>query len=126
MHSVKDTLERFVVTFSALDLDGIMLCFAGNATSFFPIAHHSLFLEGKQEIKNQFEKVISKVTAAGLSSLKLVPEDLKIQEFGDTAIATFHIRDNDLSRRTLVLRKDSDNWLIQHLHASNAPLGETN
>ena len=49
----------------------------------------------------------------------------RVQRFGDAAIATFHIRDGDLSRRTLVLRRSHDEWLIQHLHASNAPLEET-
>lgn len=125
MNGIQGTLSRFIAAFSKLDLDGMLICFADDATSFVPITHQTTFLDGKDEIGNAFAKVISKIRAAGLNSIKLDLEDIKIQRFGDAAIATFHIRDGDLSRRTLVLRRVHDDWLIQHLHASNAPLEET-
>ena len=125
MDDIQGTLSRFIASFSKLDLEGMMTYFAKDATSFFPIAHRATFLDGKEEIGNAFAKVISKIRAAGLNSIKLEIEDVKVQRFGDAAIATLHIRDGDLSRRTLVLRRVHDEWLIQHLHASNAPLEET-
>ncbi len=125
MDDIQGTLSRFITSFSKLDLEGMMTYFAKDATSFFPIAHRATFLDGKEEIGNAFAKVISKIRAAGLNSIKLEIEDVKVQRFGDAAIATLHIRDGDLSRRTLVLRRVHDEWLIQHLHASNAPLEET-
>ena len=125
MDGIQGTLSRFNAAFSKLDLDGMMMCFADDSTSFFPIAHRATFLDGKDEIGEAFAKVISKIRAAGLDGIKLDVEDVKVQRFGDAAIATFHIRDGDLSRRTLVLRRVHDDWLIQHLHASNAPLEET-
>ncbi len=118
-------MSRFNAAFSKLDLDGMMMYFADESTSFFPIAHRATFLDGKDEIGEAFVKVISKIRAAGLDGIKLDVEDVKVQRFGDAAIATFHLRDGDLSRRTLVLRRVHDDWLIQHLHASNAPLEET-
>ena len=124
MNGIQGLLMDFLYSFSKLDLDGMMACFEDDATSFFPISHHIVMLDGKAEIRDAFENVISKVRAAGRKRIKLEPEDVKIQDFGDTAIVTFHIRDADLSRRTLVLRKKEEKWLIQHLHASNAPLGE--
>ena len=125
MDGIQGTLSRFTSAFSLLDLDGMMICYANDATAFFPIAHHASFLDGKVEIREAFAKVIAKIRAAGFSSIKLELEDVKIHRFGDAAIATFHIRDGDLSRRTLVLRRSHDDWFIQHLHASNAPLEET-
>jgi len=125
MDGIQGTLSRFTAAFSQLDLDGIMICYANDATAFFPIAHHTTFLDGKEEISEAFAKVISKIRAAGVNSIKLNSEDVKVQRFGDAAIATFHIRDGDLSRRTLVLTRSHDEWLIQHFHASNAPLEET-
>ena len=125
MDVIQGTLSRFITAFSKLDLDGMMMCFANNATAFFPIAHQATFLDGKEEIVEAFANVISKIRAKGLNGIKLDLEDVNIQRFGDAAIATFHIRDGDLSRRTLVLRRLHDDWLIQHLHASNAPLEET-
>lgn len=125
MDGIQGTLSRFNTAFSKLDLDGMMMCFANDATAFFPIAHRTTFLNGKEEIGEAFTNVISKIRAAGLNGIRLDLEDVKVQRFGNAAIATFHIRDGDLSRRTLVLRRSHDDWLIQHLHASNAPLEET-
>jgi ketosteroid isomerase-like protein len=125
MDCIQGTLSRFITTFSKLDLEGMMMCFYNDATAFFPIAHRTTFLDGKAEIGEAFSNVISKIRTAGIISIRLDLEDVKVQRFGAVAIATFHIRDGDLSRRTLVLRRSHDDWLIQHLHASNAPLEET-
>ena len=124
MEGIQGTLIDFLLAFSRLDLNGMMACFDDDATSFFPVSHHIVMLDGKGEIRDAFSKVISKTRASGQRSIKLEPEDVKSQIFGDTAIVTFHIRDGDLSRRTLVLRRRDGRWLIKHLHASNAPLGE--
>jgi len=125
MDYIQETLSGFNIAFSKLDIDGMMIHFTNDATAFFPIAHRTTFLDGKEEIEAAFSRVLSKIRAAGLDGIRLDVEDVKVQRFGDAAIATFHIRDGDLSRRTLVLRRSHDDWLIQHLHASNAPLEET-
>ena len=124
MKEVQSILIKFIDGFSKLDLDKTISCFSDDATSFFPIAHHSTFLDGKDEIREAFANVISKIRAAGLNNIRLEPEDVKIQRLGDVALVTFHIRDRDLSRRTLILRRTGEGWIIQHLHASNAPLEE--
>jgi ketosteroid isomerase-like protein len=124
MEGIQSTVIDFLLAFSRLDINGMMACFEDDATSFFPVSHHIVMLNGKSEIRDAFDKVLSRIRASGQKSIKLEPEDVKSQIFGDTAIVTFHIRDGDLSRRTLVLRRKEGRWLIQHLHASNAPLGE--
>ncbi len=125
MDEIHDTLSKFITAFSTLDLENMMTCFTNNATSFFPIAHETKILDRKNEIRNAFSKVIFKIRSTGLSNIRLKPEDVRIQRFGETAIATFHLRNGELSRRTLVLRRIQDTWLIQHLHASNASREET-
>jgi hypothetical protein len=37
-------------------------------------------------------------------------------------VVTFHVRDEELCRRTFVMRRSQGHWLIEHMHASNAPL----
>jgi ketosteroid isomerase-like protein len=122
MDEIHGTLSKFLTAFSKLELENMMTCFSNNATSFFPIAHQTTILVGKNEICKAFANVINKIRATGLSSIKLKPENIKIQDYGEIAIATFHIKNRNLNRRTLVLRRTQDFWLIQHLHASNAPL----
>jgi hypothetical protein len=41
--------------------------------------------------------------------------------YGNTALVTFHLipKSNYLSRRTLVVIKEKEEWKIVHLHATN-------
>jgi ketosteroid isomerase-like protein len=52
--------------------------------------------------------------------MDLQPKDMKLQMFGDFAIATFHLDDRTgfLNRRTIVLAKTKAGWKIVHQHAS--------
>lgn len=52
--------------------------------------------------------------------MDIQPKDMKIQVFGDTAIATFHLGDRVgfLNRRTIVLNKTTTGWKIVPLYAS--------
>lgn len=122
MGDIKGALDGFLGAFSDLDLDGMMAYYAEDATTFLPIGHHSPRLEGREEIKEAFARVLSKIRASGATSIGLDAEDVRIQELGGVAVATFHVRDTELCRRSLVLRSTGGRWLIEHFHASNAPL----
>ncbi len=56
--------------------------------------------------------------------MDIQPKDLRIQVFGNTAIATFHLGDRAglLNRRTIVLNKTEAGWKIVHLHASEVAM----
>jgi ketosteroid isomerase-like protein len=59
--------------------------------------------------------------------MDIQPKDMRIQIFGDIAIATFHLDDRAgfLNRRTVVLHKTGEGWKIVHLHASEVPITNT-
>lgn len=122
MEELQGTLSGFLRAFSELRLDEMMAYYTDEATSFFPIRHHSQRLDGKEAIREAFARVLSRIKDSGASSIRLEAEDVHVQEIDGVAVATFHIRDDDLSRRTLVLRLSQGRWLIEHMHASNAPL----
>ena len=124
MEELQGTLSGFLRAFSELKLDEMMAYYTDDATSFFPIRHHPQRLDGKEAIREAFARVLSRIKDSGASSIRLEAEDVHVQEFDGVAVVTFHIRDDDLSRRTLVLRSAQGRWLIEHLHASNAPLPE--
>jgi ketosteroid isomerase-like protein len=52
--------------------------------------------------------------------MDIQPKEMRIQVFGDVAIATFHLEDRAgfINRRTIVLEKTEKGWKIVHLHAS--------
>jgi ketosteroid isomerase-like protein len=122
MESISESLQGFLDAFSNLNLDKMMEYFDEEATAFFPIKHEREKLQGKQKIKDTFSNVINKISNAGLNQIKLDAEAIEITDFGDSALVTFLIHDNELNRRTLVLKRKNGRWLIFHLHASNAPL----
>jgi ketosteroid isomerase-like protein len=117
-------LVTFLCAFSRLDLDAMLRCFAADATAFLPAEHQPTRLAGADAIGSALAGVIASVRATGAIGMPLDAEDVVVQEWGDTAIATFHLRKMHLSRRTIILRRQAAQWRIIHLHASNAPLDE--
>jgi ketosteroid isomerase-like protein len=117
-------LSAFLHAFSLLDINAMLDCFAPEATAFFPVEHQRTRLEDRDAIRIAFDSVLQRVRTAGASCMALVPENLVMQECGDTAVATFHLRGDHLSRRTVVLQRQESGWRIVHLHASNAVLEE--
>jgi ketosteroid isomerase-like protein len=122
--TVKSVLASFLGAFSRLDLDAMLDCFDQDATAFFPADHQRTRLQGNGPIGTAFGAVIARVRATGATSLPLDAQDLLVEEWGDTAVATFHLRTEHLSRRTFVLRRQATRWYIVHMHASNAPRDE--
>ena len=124
MEELQGTLSGFLRAFSELKLDEMMAYYADDATTFLPHRHHSPRLDGKEAIKEAFARVLSRIRASGATRIQLDAEDVHIQELEGVAVATFHVRDADLCRRSLILRSSQGRWLIEHFHASNAPLPE--
>ena len=122
MENIQATLLRFLRAFSKLQLDEMMDFFVDDATAFFPIKHQPLLLVGKEGIKDTFARVLARIRSSGATGIRLDPEEVRVKAFDDIAVVTFYIRDEDLNRRTLVLRRAEGGWQIEHLHGSNAPL----
>lgn len=121
MDTAEGALQSFLLAFSRLDLDALLACFAAEATGFFPLAHDRERLDDAAALGEAFARVIARLRAAGATHLPLDAADLRIQEWGDTAVATFHLRSERFGRRTCVLRRLESQWRIVHLHASNEP-----
>jgi ketosteroid isomerase-like protein len=122
--TARSVLETFLRALSRLDQGAMLDCFDPEATAFLPAEHQPARLEGACSIGNAFAAVLARVRAMGAKSMPIDVEDVQVQQWGDTAVATFHLRTEHLSRRTFVLRRRAAQWRIVHLHASNAPLDE--
>lgn len=118
---VQKVMGGFMEALNAADIERFSPFFAPDATVFFPLAPIFLRLEDKEQITKVFTAFFETIRKrhTGPQYMKLVPEDLRVQIYKDTAIATFHFKGSDLvSRRTLVLERKAGKWLIVHLHAS--------
>jgi ketosteroid isomerase-like protein len=118
---VREALARFVKAFDDLDWEAFRLAFDDDATVFYPRAFPERAngrAEFEKTFKTVFEQIRSGKTVAPYMDIR--PREMKIQLFGDVAIATFHLDDRAgfVNRRTLVLNKSKTGWKIVHLHAS--------
>jgi len=122
---VRDGLAKFVYAFDNLDWEGFRLAFDDDATVFYPRAFPER-ANGRAEFEKTFKVVFEQIrngrTAGPYMDIK--PQDLKIQLFGNVAIATFHLDDmaGFVNRRTIVLNKAKAGWKIVHLHASEVSI----
>jgi len=120
------TMNAFVDAFSNLKWEKFTAFFADDATAFFPPSARMPYrANNKQEVLNIFKKVFEHAQKENPSAPHIViePLDTMIQLVGTTAIVTFTLKDPNLfGRRTIVLKKDYDRWLIVHLHASGVAL----
>src|SRR5262245_43993903 len=125
---VRQATDQFLRAFEDLDMQRFMQCFTEDANVFFPVPESPNRFDGREAIQRHFEQVFAAICQSSASSTPpfhhLVPEHLQVQLVGDTAaVVTFQMTNTErVARRTLVLQKRGDKWLIAHLHASNVAL----
>jgi ketosteroid isomerase-like protein len=123
---VESAVREFLSAFEMLDWQRFTAAFDSSATVFFPVPEPPSRFTGRSEFEPQFQKVFTGIRAsnpAGPPYHQLKPEGLSIEVLADdVALVTFHLRNEERTgRRTLVLVRAGDKWLIHHLHASNVP-----
>jgi ketosteroid isomerase-like protein len=119
--AVVQAAENFVKAFNHFDWTTFRSSFTDDATIFFPFWQQGKRRAGKQEIESTWLDIFPEfLNNPDNDTLQIYPEDVHIQLYGETAIITFHLGDGieQLSRRTLVLIKQNNDWKIFHLHAS--------
>jgi ketosteroid isomerase-like protein len=118
---VREALAKFVDAFDNLDWETFRLAFDDDATVFYPRAFPER-ANGRAELEKTFKVVFQQIRSGKTTApyMDIQPKDMKLQMFGDFAIATFHLDDRAgfLNRRTIVLTKTKAGWKIVHLHAS--------
>lgn len=120
--AIGKVVDGFIEALNAADIGKFAPFFAPDATAFFPLAPFAERLENKDQITKVFAAFFESVRRGktGPPFMSLVPQDVRLQLYGSTAVVTFHFKGPELvSRRTLVLKNDKGTWLIVHLHASN-------
>ena len=119
--------RKFLRAFEDLDMQQFIACFADDATVFFPMPEPPERVQGREAIQQRFERVFASIRGSAKSGPPfhhLAPENLSIQLMpGGTAVVSFHLRNEErIARRTFVLTKTNEKWLIVHLHASSVPM----
>ena len=123
--NVEAAVTEFVQAFTTLDEARFDRAWTEDATLFFPMpvpGQGGGRFTGKEQVLSVFHRFFASVRARrpGPDYLKIEPEDLHIQNYGDAAIVTFQLTgDQGVARRTLVMRQEKGVWRVAHMHASN-------
>jgi ketosteroid isomerase-like protein len=119
-------LKQFIAAFNALDWPAFQACFAESASLFNPDVPGATSLhrlDGREAVERSFRGVFDAAAAGSAPphGPNIVPEHLKIQQFGAAAVLSFEFRRaaGSFGRRTIVMAKQADGWHIVHIHASN-------
>jgi ketosteroid isomerase-like protein len=117
---VRATMNDFLRAVESLEPARIAPFFEEDAQMFSPLGTYAARLDGRPAIMAQF-KAIVEFARTMPSPLKIEPKELVVREFGDVALATFHlVMPGPLHRRTFVLHRSAGRWRIAHIHASVA------
>ena len=118
--AVANASHKFLKAFKDFDWITFKNCFSRDATIFFP-EDYAKRKKGKNEIEATWKEIFPEFTDSTKKfDLKLSPQNLLIQLYGNSAVVTFHMGEETkfLARRSLVFIKEKKNWKIVHLHAS--------
>src|SRR4051812_16545078 len=83
------TMSGFMDALNSLDMDGMTSYFADDITAFFPVAQGER-ANGKAAVVEIFRKYVDG-TKKTISRTNIVPEDLRVDQYGDVAIVTFNV-----------------------------------
>ena len=118
--SAQQSAVDFLEAFKALDSARFDPFFAEEATMFFPDGPFPpARVEGKAAVTAAFHRFFEMARERGVTRLNIQPTDLQTQDYGAFAVVSFHLRGNDnIGRRSIVMRRDEQGWRIVHFHAS--------
>ena len=116
----EEAIRAFVSAFNALDGARFDALFAEDVTLFFPASPFPVRrTEGKKATLLWFGRFFDSLRMRGAGP-GIEPQDLQVQDYGDVAVASFHLGSGErVGRRTVVLRRQGGRWTIVHLHASS-------
>lgn len=121
---VNAAVAEYVNAVNALDAERLGRTFAEDITAFFPgLPFPAARAEGRLNVQGAFAQLFTQLRQRGARNASLQPRAQDVQLYGDLAVASFHLLgQQEVGRRTLVLRRIGGRWLIVHMHASLAPM----
>jgi len=126
--SVEEALAAFLAAFDNLDWPAFRLCFAKDASIFHPAAPNIKRIDSPEAFEKAWLGVFARIKKESGKEqppyMDLQPQELKIQRLSpEIALATFHLTTGaTISRRSVLLKQETNGWKIVHIHASNLPM----
>ena len=114
--------EHFLRVFDNMEWEAFEAAWATSPSVFFPFRDTPERVEGTAvaaRFRTFFDEVRS--TRPGPPYLRLHPQEFRAEVMGSTGFVTFRLgrAPGNVSRRTLLFVRESGQWKLAHMHASN-------
>ena len=114
--------EHFLRVFDNMEWEAFQTTWSTSPTVFFPFRDTPERVEGPAvaaRFRAFFDEVRS--TRPGPPYLRLHPQEFRAEVMGSTGFVTFMLgrAPGNVSRRTLLFVRESGQWKLAHMHASN-------
>jgi len=113
--------KHFITIFNDRDWKQFSECLADDVTVMLDASWSPERKDGRAAVEAMFRPMFPAEGASPDKNRFLVaPEDLLIQDLGDVAIISFHLRQpGNFARRCFVVRKKNGKWEIVHINGSS-------
>lgn len=114
--------RRLLYAFTRLDKACFDQMWTDDATAFLPLMIGDAGpgrLNGREDILATFDIFFEGRQASGEDVMGIEPNELRVDQHGDVAIASFVLGPALDNRRTFVFRRESDGWRVWHHHGSS-------
>jgi ketosteroid isomerase-like protein len=112
---------EFLDAFRSMDQVRFDRFFAPDVTMFFPDGPFpESRVEGREAVLTAFHEFFALARKRGRTALNIAPIDQRIQLYGEVAVVSFGLENDEaLGRRSIIFRKIGNDWRIAHFHASS-------
>ena len=128
--NLREAATQFLDALDNLDWETFEASWAADPSVFFPFNDTPERVDGKTAVDERFEVFFSQVKQKipGPPYLKLEPQNLKIERYGDAGLVSFTLGglssvgglSGSIGRRTILFVLQDGKWKVAHLHASSA------
>ncbi len=115
-------LATFISAFNRRDWPAFQATLDPEVTVIFDRPGPPLRQDGHEAVEAVFRLIFPSTPAvAGTPLSQIRPQQLRVQDFGDVVVVSFHLPDaTSIGRRTLVLRRSAGRWKVVHIHGSSS------
>jgi len=112
----------FVSAFNRRDWPAFRATLDPNVSVIFDRPGPPLRQDGHDAVEMVFRRIFPDTpSVGGTPPSQIRPQQLRVQDFGNVVVVSFHLPDaTGVGRRTLVLRRSAGRWKVVHIHGSSS------
>lgn len=122
--ALRDVVQRFLEAIDRADLEALAPLWCEDASMYFPFANSQDLVRGRADVLARFARMFADLRARNPGPppyIRFRTEAFECLEIDSRHALVYAMLAfaNQRGRRTLVFRRDGEEWRLLHVHASN-------